>query len=592
MKKIVSSILALVLALTALSGVALAEVGYTEKALPILRDKLDSTETATVRFYEDLPNVPYMSVTDFYNIFELTGTELTEGISFTREGDKYTYTTVFGDSAEFDIAANTIYFDNVDRFVTLANDMLIEQNGGVDEDYPFAKITETAEPEKVSPKTISLSDYHMNLRVDDTGVYLPLPTLADLFATPSAFFVVYAGEKIYTQDRSGAFQDGAAMDEDPDYLTAIKADRPADLAEYTYNELCLSMDLWYGKPGQEYIHNDLQNAKLDDLITEKYPEIKEMLLAKDFENFYRGLSHVFYGVLFDGGHTGMATPILQSEEYDLTVKFVREVRAKDYGALYEFFCVDKQNHQEQRKEVREAVYHGDYYAEQGDTAMIHFDHFEVDNDSWIDFYAGKGERPLEDDTVGIVLYGLERAAQNPEIKNIIIDISCNGGGNDTALLAIEWLFTGLAYIRDINMLTNQINTKVQEFDMNFDGKFDENDISPYTKYHYGVLTSDYSFSCANAFAWFMHEHGVMILGQQSGGGACAIRKGCVGGIGIQNSCSTSCTITENGGTVDFGCPVDANLLTDGDNSYANFYDLTNISNLMNEFFAAPQDDAA
>ena len=44
----------------------LAEL-YDEKALPVVRDKVDTTETATVRFYTDLPNAPYMSVTDFYN---------------------------------------------------------------------------------------------------------------------------------------------------------------------------------------------------------------------------------------------------------------------------------------------------------------------------------------------------------------------------------------------------------------------------------------------------------------------------------------------------------------------------------------------
>ena len=49
---------------------------FTEKPLSVVRDSLDSTETATVRYYEDLPSVPYMSVTDFYNRFYLVNTEL------------------------------------------------------------------------------------------------------------------------------------------------------------------------------------------------------------------------------------------------------------------------------------------------------------------------------------------------------------------------------------------------------------------------------------------------------------------------------------------------------------------------------------
>ena len=161
--------------------------------------------------------------------------------------------------------------------------------------------------------------------------------------------------------------------------------------------------------------------------------------------------------------------------------------------------------------------------ESGDTAMICFDRFEVDNDGWKAFYAGEGERPLEHDSFGTVLSGLERAAMNPEIKNIIIDISCNGGGDDVALFALEWLIYGTAYIRYKNMFTNQINKQSAEVDINFDGLFDDEDVSPYTDYNYGILTSDFSFSCGNAFpAIAQKENSVKIIGQKSGGGECAV----------------------------------------------------------------------
>ncbi|MBQ5787789.1 MAG: hypothetical protein IIW12_06295, partial [Oscillospiraceae bacterium] len=252
-------------------------------------------------------------------------------------------------------------------------------------------------------------------------------------------------------------------------------------------------------------------------------------------------------------------------------------------------------------EAREALYNGDYYAEQGDTAIIRFDHFIVDNDGWKAFYAGTGERPLvtkddEDEdtfeTIGAVLSGLERAAQNPEIKNVIIDVSCNGGGSDTALLAIEWLLTGIGYVRDKDALNAQFDTKYLLFDMNFDGVFDDSDVSPYTGYNIGVLTSKYSFSCGNNFPWFMHEHGAMILGEQSGGGACAIRLSSVGGMDMRNSAASSCGVNDEGGTIDNGCPVDAELLGEGENPTTGFYDLDTLSALMNEFFSEALDQAA
>ncbi len=42
------------------------EAAFTEKTIPVVRDSLESTGITAVRYYEDLPGVPYMSVTDFY----------------------------------------------------------------------------------------------------------------------------------------------------------------------------------------------------------------------------------------------------------------------------------------------------------------------------------------------------------------------------------------------------------------------------------------------------------------------------------------------------------------------------------------------
>ena len=587
MKKLISGILAMVL-LIVVCGCAFGESAapaYTEKALPVVRESLDTTETATVRCYEDMPDVPYMSVTEFYNRFYLQNTDLTEGMTFTREGDAYTVTNFCGDRAVIDIAADTIVIDDMTRFTKLACDLLSANIEGLNPDYPYASLSHSTDPATPVPKLIALADYSIDLRGDDTGVYAPLPTLADLFAAPSGFYVVYVGGKIYVRDNLGLYMD-SVMTDDPDYYTAVKADRPADLAQYTYNELCLSMDLWYGKPGQEFIHENLLTQKLDEVLTGKYPEIKEKLLGSDFESFYGGLIHVFGGLLFDGGHTGMGCDELTDDEFELSTRLYREMRAMDYASSYNL-AAGRFNTKAVRLEQADAFYNGETYVEQGDTAVICLgENFQVNIEGWKAFYAGKGARPMEDDTASIVLAGLERASKNPEIKNIIIDDSNNGGGNDIAMLAIEWMMTGTGYVRDWDALNSQYNTKTERFDINFDGKVDDSDVSPYTGYRYGILTSDGSFSCGNAFPWFMHEHDAMILGQKSSGGACGIRISSVGGIEVRNSAASSCTVTEDGGTVDNGCPIDASLTTDGEDPYENFYDISAFSRLMNEYFDA------
>ena len=605
MKNLISGILAMIM-LVAACGCAFGESAaptYTEKALPVVRESLETTETATVRCYEDMPNVPYMSVTDFYNQFYLVKTDLTEGMSFTRDGGVYTVTNFVGDKATFDVDTDTIVIDNMLRFVKTAVDLQMSDSNGYDPDYPYAVTSHTIVPETPVPKTLALADYHIDLRGDDTGVYAPLSTLSDIFAAASGYYPLYSGEKIYIRDLIGDYIDGSPMDEDPDYLDAIKKDHPEDLAEYTYNELCLNIDLWYGKPGQEFIHDDLADGTMDQVLTEKYPEIKEMLRSTDFFTFYEGLIHVYFGLLSDGGHTSANCWTLITDTQDFTNGKVREVKAKDYGANYTHLAV-KNEHKLQRLEARSDFYNGDYYVEQGDTAVICVDSFAIDKAGWKAFYAGTGERPFEmdeinehtgepmKDTVGVLLSGLERAAQNPEIRNIVIDVSCNGGGNDTALLAAEWLMTGVGYINDKDSLTQQFNTKYQLFDMNYDGAFDDKDVSPYTGYHYGILTSDGTFSCGNAFPFFMQKQGAVILGEQSSGGACAIRGSAVAGLEVLASSAANCTVTDDGETVDNGCPVYASLTTDDENPYENFYDMSALERLMNEYFGETVREAA
>ena len=567
---------------------------YTTKSVPVLRNSLDSTETATLRVYGDQPNVPYVNVRDFYNQFYLVNTDLKDGMTCTASGGRYTLTNIAGTTATFDVDADTIYTTNLEEFATSAYTLQVGMAGGVDENHPFIKMDEVNEPADPTPMTLRLSDYGIDLRGDETGVYAPLATVSDIFASAETYRVVCTGKKIYTADYTGAFVPTPAIKTDPDYVADVEVDHPADLADFTYRELCFNIDLWYGQPGQEWVHDDLQTMKLDELLTTKYPDIKEKLCSAEFATYYTGLMNLVNGILFDGGHTTVEISPLFAGDIELTSQAARTLLDKDYAQKFVYAQKDKPTQTAIRTATRDAAYGDNYYLEQGDTAMIHFDSFVTDFEGWKAFYAGTGERPLKFnqggkeiyDTVGVVLSGLERAKKNPAIKNIIIDMSCNGGGDSGAMHAIEWLMTGKGYITYANRLTGCNKTESVQFDMNFDGKFDENDVSPYLDYNYGILTSNYAFSCGNAYPWFMHEHGAMILGQKSSGGACAIRITSAAGVEFACSAASSHIVSESGENVDFGCPLDADLMTDGENPYENFYDLTLLSQKMNEFFAA------
>lgn len=67
-----------------------------------------------------------------------------------------------------------------------------------------------------------------------------------------------------------ALQSKSAMADDPDFAKAVKADRTPEAADFNYRELCFSLDLWYGQPGQEWIHEDLSTMKFDEVLTQEW----------------------------------------------------------------------------------------------------------------------------------------------------------------------------------------------------------------------------------------------------------------------------------------------------------------------------------
>ncbi len=106
---------------------------FTTKSVPVLRSNLESAETAALRFYDDQPNVPYINVEGFYDQFYLVNTDLTDGMTCTRDGGRYTLTNIAGNRGVFDIDADTIDIDNFEKFSytasTLKGIIAIEKNG-------------------------------------------------------------------------------------------------------------------------------------------------------------------------------------------------------------------------------------------------------------------------------------------------------------------------------------------------------------------------------------------------------------------------------------------------------------------------------
>ena len=143
--------------------------------------------------------------------------------------------------------------------------MWINQKGMANEyldGLPYVRWAQTVYSPSQAPVTFRLGDYGIDVRADEKGVYLPIATLADLYSDLAYHHAFYSGEKVYVQNEN---VDGKLEDRDPDYLNAFSemSVRPADLAEFTYNELCFAIDHFYGCPGRELLHTELQEKGLD-----------------------------------------------------------------------------------------------------------------------------------------------------------------------------------------------------------------------------------------------------------------------------------------------------------------------------------------
>ncbi len=117
---------------------------------------------------------------------------------------------------------------------------------------------------------------------------------------------------------------------------------------------------------------------------------------------------------------------------------------------------------------------------------------------------------------------LSRIRAHGGVKNVLIDLSRNGGGNLGALFRILGLMSDddVTYASR-NRLDGTTAVSRMKVDADEDGDYDDADAL--ASYHWGLLTSKLTFSAANYWACYVKDHGIgKIFGEQSGGGACSI----------------------------------------------------------------------
>lgn len=543
--------------------------GYITKELNIYREKDIVDKKFEVRFYNNTPNIPYVDIYSYYKEFF--------GKEYNLEKDGYLYTYNANSSyIKFDIKNDVFYSTGLDAFSS--NNYLISST---------SKTYLSGLDYNISPKTeniIDLKKYNIDLH-GDTKAYVPLTFLSSFSGGGSLYNITYNTKDIYVMDYGNGLNNAEAHNigyYGESYINPISdstKQRPNDLIEYNYGQLCFNFDNLRGYTSQlVFGDNNLITLGLDGLLETYYPKIKELLLDKNKDNYFAGYNLLFKG-LYDGGHTGSLVGVnssldlnsLDQEYKDLISKYENRRNIKNEKT----YIIEAKNNLGINPDNNGFYYK---YDETTKTALIGFDTFTVDYNSWNSFYKEKkdpSEAPVLTDTYAFIRQSFYRAKEDGA-QNLVLDLTTNGGGNTSALAGIYGLFNGgIAYLSMGNTFNKFRETEKIGVDINLDGKFDDKDVTLANSFNfnYAVLTSEIAFSCGNYLPSMLKELGVKIIGERSGGGSCAISI-CPTAEGLIYVKSNWHVLSNRSGeNIDSGVPLDYEIdLVDGNTlDYSRFF---------------------
>ncbi|MBO6249432.1 MAG: hypothetical protein J6N54_11525 [Bacteroidales bacterium] len=579
---------------------------FTEKTFPVVYKVIPDAQV-TLRFYDALPDVPYISVADFQSIV-LPGSTMT--VSHTGVGE---YTLANADASAVVNINNDVFVS--EDFEAFTNQMGLLQPGMANVYYdgmPFVRYKGVTYTPSTVTTTLDMGKYGIDIHADGKGaVYFPFATLADMYTDLFYHHTGFNGEKVVVNT---SVNEVSLAEIDSTYNEPLlsKTVRSESMAAFNYKELCFAMDHFYGYPGRIKYNAQLKAKGLDKVLEEDLangPEIKKLLLSTSMGDYFTGMMGLF-AIYFDG-HTSMEilSPAIgeDREKYkEVLEDFTRSQMAHMglQGLIMEAVAPMMsmiQTSMVVAKQRPEAYGKGVTYFKKGNTAVCVFDSFNSRNEkAWKEYYAGTGPMPTIENAPGddmvIFLDALKKADADPEVKNLIIDITANGGGSADIVMAMTSLILDKSYISQDNALTGQRAIVEYEVDRNFDGVFDDKDKDVHYDLNFAVLTSGMSFSCGNLFPSMLKDNGVPVMGETSGGGSCAIQAMCTAdGFCFQISSFRARLNTLAGENIDEGITPDLPIPTSATQvevseeeavpamDFSKYFDVDYLTKLLSEY---------
>ena len=524
-------------------------------------------------FVDGVDDLPYVEIRDWAKLLYFVNVEFNQDtgydLSYTCENGKVTLERENGYILELDFLNDKLIFEDYDAFVHNSNDTtlidLVSENG-TDEngmEQLIMRNKQASFDRYGDVMTVDLDAYNIHMIEQDDSYYVPLQTLNDFTLLPTQRSFVFNGkalflanDEIFFDYRAGDYTEVGYL-----YYDVPTAERSDELAEYSYNELCLALDTFYGLKETHDIRSFRElfwQIGYDEVLSGNSAEDADIALKSVIDYYLDDLHSVFNeysyltGIKPISGSTGMSNRKMNT-----------------YSAEY--------------KSARNAAYPEGWlsYEEIGNTAYVTFDSFSSQYYGAAFYKAKENGRQL-DDTVALIIYAHEQITrENSPIENVVLDLSNNTGGDvDAAVFVLGW-FLGDAPFSVKDMATGAMSTSVYRADVNLDYVFDENDtISDKNLY---CLISPVSFSCGNLVpAALKSSQEVTLLGRTSGGGSCIVQPMSTAyGTMFQISAAQRMSFLKNGSFYDIDQGVEPDYYID---HIENYYDRIALTDYINSLF--------
>ena len=493
-------------------------------------------------------DVPYISAKQYISL-------IYEDVDYSWENEVLTVTHN-GSNAMIDTVANKIVFEDSAAFIGPSAEGGVGH--GIVEETEFDQIrvsekNESTETEGKS-KEIDLNAYKLKTYAYGDDVLMPFLGLQNTFGLIvglNAF--AYNGKDYY--DIASVSDDIQEFDIKKKHVPYIERYYSGPFSEkdtcseayanYAYYTTCLMLDLTYG-------HREELGVENFDAYLTKLNAKKAMTSTNPADVMAAETMLIYY--LFDSGHDGMFltqgvygrdTDMKPADGIQENIQVPEEAKP-DKTAEFLSEMMESLGNSEATSSIIEekgklpsitglmawSMYMGltkpkgygslrlDY---SGDTAVIYFESFMHDVRN--QYYTKTPTKEDEAKSSFAFFYRcFQDIAKHDEVKNVVINLSNNGGGYAAGLVSILGFLSpdGEAKITTMDLTSEKYREEYYHIDTNLDGEFDDKD-GYGGKYDFFIMTSGSSYSCGTALPFFAQQQGLAkIIGSSPGGGDCVV----------------------------------------------------------------------